>query len=103
MNRQNFDRWFRNFHYVGCAVRSRTFLYLLGRREYEVGDDGGHPDEDEIDKRVINILLDEPPDDRFGSSTLTDLASATLRHVLIQNRTALSRTMADKFVYAVAI
>lgn len=71
MNRLNFDKWFRGFHYVGCAVRSREFLYLLGRREYEVDDDGSHPDEYAIDKRVINILLDEPPDDRSGSSTLT--------------------------------
>lgn len=70
MNRSNFDRFFRNFHFVGCAVRSREIIYLIGRREEDDSKDNSFSAESDVTKRVINILLDEPEDSRYGCDDL---------------------------------
>lgn len=71
MEKKHFDQNFRNFHFVGCAVRSRDIIYLLGRREYEVEEGHEHPTEKEIDKRLMAIYFDEVGDDRYSTTTFT--------------------------------
>ncbi|MBF5005298.1 hypothetical protein [Diaphorobacter caeni] len=72
MNKKDFDTFFRNFHFIGCAVRSSNIVYLLGRQLYESEEGGGSPEEPDVDKRVINIVLDRVGAGRYGQSTLAD-------------------------------
>lgn len=71
MNKKNFDRFFRGFHFVGCAVRSRSIIYLLGRELYDLEEGEEDPEEGDVKKLVANIFLDEPEDERYGASVLT--------------------------------
>ena len=45
MQKRTFDSFFRDFHFVGCAVRSKAMVYLLGRKEYEVAEGNESPTE----------------------------------------------------------
>ncbi|MCG8426034.1 MAG: hypothetical protein MI754_01600 [Chromatiales bacterium] len=71
MNKENFDKFFRGFHFVDCAVRDRYTIYLLGRKEYDLAEGEEDPDEADVPKRLLNVLLDEPENDRYGSTLLT--------------------------------
>ncbi|MCG8426035.1 MAG: hypothetical protein MI754_01605 [Chromatiales bacterium] len=70
MNKENFEQFFRGFHFVDCAVRSRSIIYLLGRQEYELEEGEEDPDEADVIKRLTNILLDNPESQRYGYSDL---------------------------------
>lgn len=71
MDKLSFDEYFRGFHFVDCAVRSRSIIYLLGRQEYELEEGDSDPDESEVVKRFSNIFLDRPESERYGCTDLT--------------------------------
>ncbi len=71
MNRENFNKFFRNFHFVGCAVRSKDIIYLIGRQEQDDSKDNSFLTEGDVEKRIFNILLDEPEESRYGNNDLT--------------------------------
>ncbi|QIL80759.1 hypothetical protein G7047_13235 [Diaphorobacter sp. HDW4A] len=68
MEKSSFDKFFRNYHFVGCAVRAKDIIYLIGRKEYKVTADGGSPTEKRIEKRIFNIILKNPENERYGYS-----------------------------------
>jgi hypothetical protein len=70
MNEYNFNKFFRGFHFIGCAVRSRSFIYLLGRELYDQEEGQDDPEEADIRKCVVNISLDNPEDNRYGASIM---------------------------------
>ena len=78
MNKNSFDGFFRGFHFVDCAVRSRTIIYLLGRKEYEVEEGDDDPDEADVIKRLTNILLHKPEENRYGYTELTGFSITNL-------------------------
>lgn len=83
LTQSEFAEWFAGFHFIGCDVRDRTSLYLLMRREYEVNDDGTHPDEWDLEKRFLNVFLDRDSSQRYGRTNIngygvTGIAAATL-------------------------
>ncbi|MDD3484500.1 hypothetical protein, partial [Azovibrio restrictus] len=71
MDKLSFDEYFRGFHFVDCAVRSRSIIYLLGRQEYELEEGNSDPDESEVVKRLTNLILDWPEEKRYGYADLT--------------------------------
>jgi hypothetical protein len=68
VEKDTFNDFFKGFHFVGCAVRSKNMIYLLGRALDDSALDHGW--ESDIKKRVINIFLDKPESDRYGGSEL---------------------------------
>ena len=68
MEKKTFDRFFRGYHFVGCAVRAKDIIYLIGRKEYEVDNYGGHPSEKAVEKRIFNLILSLPEEERYGYS-----------------------------------
>jgi hypothetical protein len=83
MKKEYFDDHFRDFHFVGCAVRSKDAIYLLSRKEYEIEEGNEHPSEIEIDKRFLNIFLDRPEETRYGSTDLTQFGVTNICATLI--------------------
>ena len=78
MKKQNFDQFFRDFHFVDCAVRDRLTIYLLGRKEYMAEEGGNEPDEADVIKRLSNLFLDETEDERYGYTELTGFRTTNI-------------------------
>ena len=83
MNKQNFNTYFRDYHFVDCAVRSKDVVYLLGRKEYEIEEGEEHPSDFEIEKRLVNVFVNDPEDDRYGFSWMTgfNITNIEVSHV----------------------
>ena len=71
MDKENFDSFFRDFHFVGYAVRSKKMVYLLGREEYETAEGNESPTEKSTNKRVVDVKLNAPEDQSYAETTLT--------------------------------
>ena len=71
MQKRTFDSFFRDFHFVGCAVRSKAMVYLLGRKEYEVAEGNESPTEKSTKKRVVDVMLNAPEHQSYAETTLT--------------------------------
>ena len=82
MRQADFNQFFRGFHFIGCAVRSREIVYLLCRRLYDA-EEGCQPDEVDVEKRVVNIVLNRKDAGRYGSTTLENFGVC---NVAIQSR-----------------
>ena len=73
MEKKNFDSFFRGYHFVGCAVRAKDIIYLVGRKIYRSDDDGRSPSESATEKRIFNLILSCPEESRYGYSGVLGL------------------------------
>ena len=66
ISRADYEKCFQHFNVLGCAVRSKDIFYFVAQEDYTRSPRwkglGEAPEEDELERRLISFMRDEPPD-----------------------------------------
>jgi len=71
INKKDFDNYFRDTQFVGCAVRSPDIIYLLGQKKGKANWRGEWPDDDELDKHLDYVWFREDGEVQYGAGSVS--------------------------------